>query len=107
MNIAHSTKGDPFCIGLIEMITEEECIFKNQNLARLNTQLFEELTNLENLYNQQINNMPPNQEYAGLAAIYQLIETISECPLVHEQLVAVKKTQQMIMQQHEFESLFI
>jgi hypothetical protein len=103
MHVACSSREDPFLIGLAEMIAEESDICKNQKETVFNQQLVEELKMFKNLYEQHRNKMKPDQVYVELTAIYKLIKSIGECLHVREQMVAVKKTQQLIMKQHEYE----
>jgi hypothetical protein len=104
IHVAHSTKDDPFLTGLGEMIDEEAAICESQKLTHFNMQLVEELRKLENQHKQRMNKLKPNDEYVGLPAIYTLIKTTGEYPLMREQMAAVKQTQQMMMEQHEYEA---
>jgi hypothetical protein len=103
MHIAHSTKDNPFFIGLVEMIVEETHICESQKSAHFNIQLVEKLRQLENLYQQRMNKMKPDDESVKLTAIYKLIKTIGEYPPVREQMTAVKETQRIMMKQNEYE----
>jgi predicted GTPase len=104
MHVAYSTKHDPFLIGLKTMIDEETYICRTQEQAQFNKKLIEKLRLLENDYIQKRNEMKPNQKYMGLPAMCKFVKTISEWPLVREQLIAVKKTQQSMMEQYEYET---
>ncbi len=44
-----------------------------------------------------------NKKKIDLSAIYDLINTISELPAIDEQMVAVKQTQETLMEQYEYE----
>jgi hypothetical protein len=104
MHVAYSTKHDPFLIGLKTMIDEETYICRTQEQAQFNKILIEKLRLLENDYIQKRNEMKPKQEYMGLSAMCKFVKTISKWPLVREQLIAVKKTQQIMMEQYEYET---
>ena len=103
IHVACSTKTDPFSIGFEEMIVEEKSICNNQKLTDFNRHLIEELTKYHDLYKQQIIKTKSNKESMKLPNIYKLIKIIGEYPLVQEQMVAVKKTQQSTMEEYEYE----
>jgi hypothetical protein len=103
MHVACSAKDDPFLIGLAEMIAEEKDICRSQNQAVFNQRLVEELEKCKNIYEQLGNKMKPDQAYAGITAIYQLIKTIGEYLYVREQMAAAKETQQNMMAEYEYE----
>jgi hypothetical protein len=104
MHVACSTKDDLVSNGLKQMIVEETYICKSQKLTHFNKQLVEELTELEKHHKQRMNKMKPNGEKVELRTIYKSIETISKYPPVHEQMVAVKKTQQIMMEEYEYQA---
>jgi GTPase SAR1 family protein len=103
MHVACSAKDDPFSSGLKEMIVEEIYICEKQKLTDFNKQLIEELTKLQDVHRQETNKMKPNQESVNLPGIYKVIKIIGEYPLVHEQMLAVKQTQQLVMEDYEYE----
>ncbi|CAF0953107.1 unnamed protein product [Rotaria sordida] len=103
MHVVCSTKVDPFLIGFVEMITEEDAICNSQTSDRFNLQLVNDLRNLKNKYDNRFNEILHNENYRKLSDIYNLINTISKYPMVCEQLAAVKEGQKIMMKQHEHE----
>ncbi|CAF3670281.1 unnamed protein product [Rotaria sordida] len=101
---ACSTKDDPFLKGLKEMIREETYICEIEKSNALNLQLAEELLKVESQYKQQWNKVKLAQENIDLPGVYKLIKVISDYPTVHEQMVAVKKRQKMILEEYEYEA---
>ena len=84
-------------------MSKDKSICDNQKLTDFKRHLIEELTKYQNLYKQQINKTKSNKESMTLPVIYELIKLIGEYPLVQEQMVAVKKTQQSMMDEYEYE----
>ena len=103
IHTAGSKKGDPFFIGLVEMIVEETSICKSKETAHLNTQLVEELRKLQNRYEQHMDKKKSNRKNVELSAIYKLIEIIGNHSMVREQMVAMKQTQRIVMEEYEYE----
>ncbi|CAF3216817.1 unnamed protein product [Rotaria sp. Silwood2] len=103
IHTAYSTKDDPFLNGLVEMIAEETytCEIKISN--NFNKQLCEELSKLANEYEQRMNKKKSIQENIDLPAVYKLIKIISECSVVREQIIAVKKRHRMMIEEYEYE----
>ncbi|CAF1548402.1 unnamed protein product, partial [Rotaria sordida] len=101
---ACSTKDDPFLKGLKEMIREETYICEMEKSNALNLQLAEELLKVESQYKQQWNKVKLAQENIDLPGVYKLIKLISDYPTVHEQMVAVKKRQKMMLEEYEYEA---
>jgi GTP-binding protein EngB required for normal cell division len=94
MYIAHSTKEDPFFMGLIRMIMDEN---------EFNIQLVKDLRKIQSKHEENMSKIQSNKKKIDLSAIYDLINTISELPTIDEQMVAVKQTQETLMEQYEYE----
>ncbi|CAF4986080.1 unnamed protein product [Rotaria sp. Silwood1] len=103
MHVVCSTKDDPFLIGFVEMIIEENDIYNSQTSNRLNLQLANDLRNLKNKYEQRFNEIHHLENYRKLSNIYYLINNINKYPMIREQLAAVKEGQKIMMKQHEYE----
>jgi GTP-binding protein EngB required for normal cell division len=101
VNIARSSIDDPFWMGLVRMITEENYLAQSQG-SELNSRLSDKLKNLKSQYDQLIGYIKPNQEHGTLQIIYDWIDTVCEYPMVQVQMVAVKQTQQNMMEQSEY-----
>ncbi|CAF1333113.1 unnamed protein product [Rotaria sp. Silwood1] len=104
IHTACSTKDDPFLMGLEEMIVEETYICEIQKPNDFNIQLVRDLSKLESQYEEQKNKLKSIQENFDLSAIYNLIKIVSDYPTVHEQMVAVKKRQKMLIEEYEYEA---
>jgi GTP-binding protein EngB required for normal cell division len=100
--IARSSKDDPFFIGMIEMIGEENGICESRKPNEMNLKLVKGLTRLLDKYEQRISDANSNQQHSKLSVIYEWIQTISEYPEVKIQLEAVRKTQEEIMKLYEY-----
>jgi hypothetical protein len=100
--IARSSKDDPFLIGMIQMIGEENGICERQKPNEMNSKLVEGLRRLLRKYQQRINDANSNQQHSKLSVIYEWIQTISEYPEVKIQMKAVRKTQEEIMKLYEY-----
>ncbi|CAF3126009.1 unnamed protein product [Rotaria sp. Silwood2] len=103
MNVARSSKDDPFLIGIVYMIGEENDLCGSQMPHDMNSELVGKLTELMVKYQQCIETMKPNQEISKLNDIYTWILAIHENPMVHVQMAAVEKSRQIIMKQYEYE----
>ncbi|CAF4824159.1 unnamed protein product, partial [Rotaria sp. Silwood1] len=103
IHVVCSTKDDPFLIGFVEMIIEENDIYNSQTSNRLNLQLANDLRNLKNKYEQRFNEIHHLENYRKLSNIYYLINNINKYPMIREQLAAVKEGQKIMMKQHEYE----
>jgi GTP-binding protein EngB required for normal cell division len=94
MYVARSTKDDPFWTGLVQMIMDEN---------DFNLQLAEELRIIQKKYEQKMSKMKQNKKNIELTMIYKLMHTIKEYPMIDEQMLAVKQTQETMMEQYEYE----
>jgi hypothetical protein len=106
MFTAHSVKFDPFLIGLKEMIDEENQICQSQKFDYFNSYLVKKLMILQELYEfciEKITERKSNKGPIDLPAIYRSIDSIAQYPMLHEQMVAVKQSQQMMMEDYECE----
>jgi hypothetical protein len=103
INVAGSSKNDPFLIGLVKMIAEEHYLSENFEPNYLNLQLVNDLKQFQNKYEQRKNDIAHNQKDTYLPDIYILINTIQEYSMVREQVVAAKKGRKIMMKQHEYE----
>jgi arginine/lysine/ornithine decarboxylase len=103
---ADTTNGDPFLMGLEKMIDEEKKICQNQRSIDLNLKLHQKLTKLRELYEsykQKINGKKSNQKSIDLSDIYKSIDYVGKYFMVHEQMAAVKQSQQMMLKDYEHE----
>ncbi|CAF1348180.1 unnamed protein product [Rotaria sordida] len=89
--------------GLLRMIQQEVDIFASEYINRMNSELVKALNELKCNYEQQMNEMKLMEELNNLSFIYKRIKYISEYPMVHEQMIAVKKEQKMMMKENEYE----
>jgi hypothetical protein len=92
--VARSTKEDPFFIGLIRMIMDEN---------EFNIQLAKDLRRIQNKHEENMSKMQSNKKKTDLSTIYDLINTISDLPTIDEQMKAIKQTQEILMEQYEYE----
>jgi GTP-binding protein EngB required for normal cell division len=100
-HVSRSSKDDPFWIGLMRMIDEENDLCKNQKPNRLNSQLFKDLNELKCQYEERIENLKLNPQQTALPNIYKWITSIREYPTIQEQLDAIKETQTMMTEPYE------
>ncbi|CAF0961361.1 unnamed protein product [Adineta steineri] len=105
--IIRSTKEDPFFIGITRMIEEETKICKQYKSNNLNLKLVEELSKLKENYRKQFNEIELNKDQNNLEFIYKWIKKINEIKMINEQMKAVKKTQEILMKQHEIDPIDI
>jgi len=89
-----STKDDPFWIGLVQMIMDEN---------DFNLQLADELRIIQKKYEQKMSKRKQNKKNNELTMIYNLMHTIKEYHMIDEQMVAIKQTQETMMEQYEYE----
>ncbi|CAF3444438.1 unnamed protein product [Rotaria sp. Silwood2] len=102
MHIVCSTKDDPFLIGFVSMIIEENDMCNSQMSNCFNLQLVNDLRNLENKYEHRFNEILNHEKYKKLSDIYTLINTIGKYHIVRDQLAAVKVGQKIMMKQYEY-----
>jgi hypothetical protein len=101
--IAHSTKEDPFEVGLVQMIIQENDLCDHQEPNHLNLQLTNDLKKLQRQHEQRMNEMKLNQKDVSLSDIYKLIDIIRKYPMLREQMAAVRQGQEISFQQDEYE----
>ena len=101
---AYAPKKDPFLNGLIDMIGEERALHEKNASNTLNEQLCKQLSTLAKQYQAKVDQHTSEQECIDLPAIYLLIKTIGEYPILHEQIKAVNKTHQLIIEQNKREA---
>ena len=94
IHTARSTKDDPFFLGLIQMIVEE---------SELNSQLAKEIRKIQNQYDDLMNKKQSNKKPSDLKTIYDLILEIEELPPIQEQMLAIKKTREMLMEKYQYD----
>ena len=95
-------KDDPFLNEWLEMISEEEYICKNEKSNDYNSKLTKRLLELCNQYKEEMNQLKSSDENINLTAIYELIKSIGEYSIVKEQVMAVKKTRQIMLKEYEY-----
>ena len=106
INGIHSTNEDPFLLGLLHMIEEEQLICTEvQEFKELNQQLYKQLNTLKQEYEKHIQNIQLHSKHADLQSIYQQIQIIHQIPVIHEQMLVIKTRQETQMQQNEAETL--
>ena len=103
LHLTPASEDDPFQLGLVKMIAEENDLSENVEPNYLNLQLVNDLKRLQNKYEQRKSGMAVNQENGNVVDIYALINTIQEYPMVREQIAAMKKGQQLMIKEHEYE----
>jgi hypothetical protein len=79
------------------MITEAKYLSDNQKPNDFNLKLVDDLRELQKEYDQRMNSIAHSQEQKKVSNIYKLIHTVSEYPIVREQMIAVKVGQKMMM----------
>ncbi|CAF4272672.1 unnamed protein product [Rotaria sp. Silwood2] len=92
---------DPFLLGLIRMIKEEQYICQNYDQNNFNSQLVDKLIILKREYEQQFNQAYSNDENQMLSNVYELIISVNQIPMVKEQLDAIKNYQEFFLTLHE------
>jgi GTP-binding protein EngB required for normal cell division len=103
VHIVCFAKDDPFLVGLVQMIMEENYFYTNSILNCLNSHLANALRDLQSKYEHQMNEISQCQRHNKLSDIYNLITTIRKHSMIHEQLTAHNNGQKMMMKQGELE----
>ena len=103
MYVVSSTKDDPFLIGLVQMIMEENHFCNQQVSNCLNSQLVNALRDLHSKYEHEFNEIIQRQKHGQLSDIYNLINIIRGEPMVNKQMNAYKEGQRMVMKLDDFE----
>jgi hypothetical protein len=93
---------DPFLSGLARMIDEEECNSQKQNQSTFNEQLAVELKTLSKEYQHQFNKIQSDGKNEALSNIYSLIISIHDIPMLKEQICAINKHQQSLLDANEY-----
>ena len=94
---------DPFLEGLMRMLDEEKYICTQVERTNWNERLSEELQILINNYRDRLDRVKQNEKYKELETIYTSIKVVRDFPEVSTQLAAVKRTQEYIIEQYEYE----
>ncbi|CAF3522143.1 unnamed protein product [Rotaria socialis] len=107
INIARSSKDDPFFMGIVQMISEENDLCQSRNPNEFNLELVKRLRQHMSSYEEYVNSIKPNHDGIKLGNMYKSVQTIHEDPIVRVQMDAVKKTRHNIMKQYtcEFSNL--
>ena len=103
ISIARSRNDDPFLVGIVQMIAEENDFCQAYKSNNLNLELVRKLNELMDVYQRHLDRMELNQKHGNLYNIYQLIQTVNEVPMVKVQMDALKKSQKILMKQYECE----
>ena len=87
-----SIKVDPFHVGLMRMIREEQHICAEKESKHLNLQLVNELEKLTAKYQEQMKQSQLNHKQFDSQVISERIKTIGSYPVIREQLTAIRQT---------------
>jgi hypothetical protein len=101
-NTDHPSKVDLFLAGLTRMIGEEKQLCANKQ-NQLNLQLHDDLEKLKSKYVSRMREMKPNKNNIELPVIYERIRITYAYPDIEEQMTAMKKGQDNMMRQYEYE----
>ncbi|CAF3569832.1 unnamed protein product [Rotaria sp. Silwood1] len=102
--LVHSTafsKSDPFLTGFVQIIIEENYLCGNQKPNDLNLLLTNSLRGQLEEYKKYLNEIESKQTKKKLSEIYELINSIRDYPMMHEQMIAVNKGQKKMMELYE------
>jgi GTP-binding protein EngB required for normal cell division len=102
MNVVHSTKQDPFLIGLANMSFEENGLCRSQQSKHLNSKLVERLNDLQQTYEKNMDIIISNKIDSNLSTIYEWIQKVQTLPEVREQMAASKQSQRILMKEYEY-----
>ncbi|CAF1213752.1 unnamed protein product [Rotaria sordida] len=103
MNVARSSKDDPFLIGIVHMIDEESNLCACRVPHEMNLELVGKLKELMLRFEQYTYELESKQDHSKLHDIYTWIQTIYENPMVRVQMDAIKQSREIIMKQYECE----
>ena len=101
---AQARHDDPFSSGLVRMINEEESVAKSQSQSIFNQQLANELRVLLKEYQQLFDKTQSGNENKTLTNIYELIILVNDVPMVKEQMDAIKKYCQLLLEANEHDT---
>ena len=94
-------KNDPFLTGFVQMINEEKYILENQRPNTLNSTLVDDICKLQTEYKRHLHELQRKQKPKEPFEMYNILNTIRECPMVHKQMIVVKEAQQTMMTMYE------
>ncbi|CAF3092610.1 unnamed protein product [Rotaria sp. Silwood2] len=83
---------DPFLLGLVRMIKEEQYICQNYDQNNFNSQLVDKLTILKREYEQQFNQAYSNDENQMLSNVYELIISVNQIPMNGQLVSSIQET---------------
>ncbi|CAF2518840.1 unnamed protein product [Rotaria sp. Silwood2] len=83
---------DPFLLGLIRMIKEEQYICQNYDQNNFNSQLVDKLIILKREYEQQFNQAYSNDENQMLSNVYELIMSVNQIPMNGQLVSSIQET---------------
>ena len=103
LNIAHSSKDDPFLMGLIQMIDEGDNICERRKRNQMNLEVVEDLRKLVCKYEGRFEKLNSPAKAINLSGIYKQIHAVCEYDEVKVQMDAIKETQEALMKLNEYE----
>jgi hypothetical protein len=92
---------NPFLLGLVRMIQEEQFICQRHNQKTFNQQLAHELKVFKNEYERLLNETYSGKETEMLSNIYELIMLVNKIPMVKKQIDAIKTYQELFLTSNE------
>ncbi len=102
MHVTRSTKDDPFFTVFNRMIEEEKDISGKVQPNELNLQLVQQLEILLHNYKERMDKIRNSQWNISLSVINDRINSTIKCPMIREQIAAIKQGREITTKPQEF-----